>query len=485
MINHFGKINLLSRPLAVEQNKTAPVSKVQFGQKQYQDVFQRVNVNPAQKKVLDAFKALERETKTAADATKHFWVLEDENYDTLTNVKGRDAFHSPFTDAYIKMQSWPERRQLVEGLTSEVKRLATHSATFGGDKTQASQNAFRALTDIYLYALRREGALLTSDNRMKPDWSYQYVEAQRHFASSLTDLFRDQEIATPVKYEFQKQLKEGLNQLEYLQNFTSDRVSNYVIHSTENHFYEGLDMKLAPVSRVKKPSEEQLEKLRKALLWSDSSRLRKLHETGELKEIMPAWEKVIGPDNHQHDTQDFNLLEHTLKTVEATKASPYYVELDRREQRLVAMAALLHDIAKHTAPENLRSVAKIDRIHPFKSMMVAKEQLPDLGFSEKDIEDIEALVLHHQLIGNMMVQTLGRPLKTSMPNRVGVSNAARAIGTTSRLKMLKALTEGDISSVKENRGYFTKEIKEKLEAFSEVIGKEVERLENAKRGGSR
>jgi UTP:GlnB (protein PII) uridylyltransferase len=183
---------------------------------------------------------------------------------------------------------------------------------------------------------------------------------------------------------------------------------------------------------------------------------------------------VAGPDNHQHIVQDYTLADHLLKTVEATRKSRYFKALTPEEQFRVTTAAFFHDLHKRTGPANLRAVARIsvDPHHPGRSAEAALELLPNLGYTPAQIDDIVTLIDHHQLLGNM-AKPDGDP---TSPRSIRL--AADKLGSASRLRMLRALTEGDIRCVRMDvpgRTWYDADLAERLQRFSQKILDELNR----------
>jgi hypothetical protein len=138
------------------------------------------------------------------------------------------------------------------------------------------------------------------------------------------------------------------------------------------------------------------------------------------------------------------LADHLLNTLKATQNSVYYRMLNPEEQFTVSTAAFFHDLRKRTGPPNLREAARIcvDPHHPGRSAESVLEYLPNLGYTPKQVQDIYTLIDHHQLLGNM-----ARPDASPTTPKV-VRQAADLLGSASVLKMLRALTEGDVRCVR-------------------------------------
>ena len=187
-----------------------------------------------------------------------------------------------------------------------------------------------------------------------------------------------------------------------------------------------------------------------------------------------AWERAIGPNNTQHANQDYTLDEHTLNTITWARQSPYYQPLSDRDKHLVTVASLFHDIEKHCGPANLKPIIPTDKVHPEKSADTVRRTLPTLGYNAEETDLVARLVEHHQAIGNMIVISLGKPIKDSRPPDVLIDRAVAGIKDQRTLAMLCALTEGDIRSLKANHERFTPETEAKLKWFSELVAEKIE-----------
>jgi tRNA nucleotidyltransferase (CCA-adding enzyme) len=110
--------------------------------------------------------------------------------------------------------------------------------------------------------------------------------------------------------------------------------------------------------------------------------LRLLEESGLLAEILPELARAAGfAQNRWHE---FDLLEHTLRAVDAAPRGP------------VRLAALLHDLGKlETAAWSDDRGDRTFHGHEQRSATLAETWLRATRFPSRDVEHVTALVAHH------------------------------------------------------------------------------------------
>ena len=214
---------------------------------------------------------------------------------------------------------------------------------------------------------------------------------------------------------------------------------------------------------------ENLPLVRAALLSEDETKLRQIAKDGVLLSCLPEWGRMSSEFNTQHRFHEFPLDEHTLRVVERTKRSEYYQRLNDEERWTVVCAALLHDVAKITGLPEERETLSPDRTHPHNSALLSRDILAQWGESRLFVERVAILIEHHQLFGVMLMTTD----ENAMPTGEALSHAARMIKTPSMLKMLSALSEGDIRGVKDNDAIFTPSVARRLALYINAVERQL------------
>ena len=133
----------------------------------------------------------------------------------------------------------------------------------------------------------------------------------------------------------------------------------------------------------------------------------------------------------------------------------------------------MHDLGKRTGPANLQPIIPPDRGHPVKSADTAWLDLPSLGFSTKDTRTIARLLEFHQLLGNTIQRT--RAMKEAIPPGDVLDYAVQSLKTPSILRMLCALTEGDVRSLSLDQRQFDSIVSEKMAQYSKIIDGRMQR----------
>jgi hypothetical protein len=223
---------------------------------------------------------------------------------------------------------------------------------------------------------------------------------------------------------------------------------------------------LLPPSEARPPvAFKNLPLVRAALLSEDESALRQIARDGILLSCLPEWGRMSSEYNTQHRFHEFPLDEHTLRVVERTKRSEYYQQLNDEEKWTIVCAALLHDVAKITGLPEEREILSPDRTHPHNSALLSRDILAQWGESRMFVERVAILIEHHQLFGVMLMTTD----ENALPSEDAICHAARMIKTHSMLKMLSALSEGDIRGVKDNDAIFTPEVAKRMARYIQAV----------------
>lgn len=418
-----------------------PLAKLKFGRYDYRRIYKHVELSDEQSTLADSIERMGRLNNVDLAPLE---ALNQPDYFVLTHVKGRRKFHTPVTDLLMNLDQ-PGQEKLFRVLADRAERA---------DSTGAL-NAFRGLVDSYFYVLRPEGAEPDEKSRQA------LLETMKRLLSEVT-------IPAERRARFQDELKYGWLLFQRNRLMVPGLASDAAMALVERQVNPllGIAIRRLPLS---KHSSIMINLFKRAIDHPDLSRIILLSKTGLMSRLVPAWDRVIGPDNTQHSDQDFTLDGHILNTMENTRNSPYYLKLGEREKHLVTVAALFHDIQKHCGPANLRSIIPTDKIHPEKSSDTVRRILPSLGYNEAETDQVARLVKYHQAIGSMIVLNLGKPMDQSKPPRAMVERAANGARDETTLLMLCALTEGDIKSVKQNHAWFTPEVEAKLDWYAGLI----------------
>jgi len=148
--------------------------------------------------------------------------------------------------------------------------------------------------------------------------------------------------------------------------------------------------------------------------------IESLDQRGIWTRILPEWRRVRArPQRNAYHryTVDRHLLE---STAEAARLAPL---LDRGD--LLVIAALLHDLGKGSGPNP--ATVGVD---------LAREITARMGYPDDDVTTVAALVRHHLLLGEVA-------LRRDLDDPTTIERVAAAVGCTSRLRLLAALTEAD------------------------------------------
>ncbi|MBY0402394.1 MAG: hypothetical protein K2X66_00705 [Cyanobacteria bacterium] len=378
-------------------------------------------------------------------------------------ITQRERFHSPFTDLFSALQSTPQlQKEVILGLSNRIQNPSNEDMR---------KNAIEALVDIYFYNLRPQGKCFdlfrTLQKLVNPKISgkaYPYQHRKlilNQFKALLT------QPQTPLKSKrlLRNELIFGLHDIEHSKRPQMKRVVRQNISPLANTPLENYP---TPSASSINANNILIQKLKTALLEGNLDVLNQMIDANEMSQLIPEWERVKGPNHHQHLVQDYNLRDHLLFVLQATQKSIYYQRLTPEEKFRVSTAAFFHDISKRTGPPNFRDAGRVqvDFHHPGRSAETALECLPQLGYTPEQVKDIVTLIQYHQLLGNI-AKPDGDPL-----NKEKLKSALAQLGTPSVLKMLCALTEGDVRCVRfdiPGRTWFDASLQSNLSKASQTI----------------
>ena len=136
----------------------------------------------------------------------------------------------------------------------------------------------------------------------------------------------------------------------------------------------------------------------------------------------------------QHGTHDFTLDVHSLKVLQGVIKNPLYQDLDKKDQKLLRIAALFHDLTK---AEN-----KPDSDHPKNSAFDVYYLLDKLDMKEKDKLKIYQIIKNHSWLAHYDFSK-DMTQKTAFDMRSGNAFLLQTI-----------LTEADLKGVQKNDRFY-------------------------------
>ena len=120
--------------------------------------------------------------------------------------------------------------------------------------------------------------------------------------------------------------------------------------------------------------------------------IRKLHEKGLLKYIIPELEEAWGFNQNSH-YHSMNLTDHTFAVLQ------YVIDTSNKKDKLVlGLAALLHDIAKYKCWKKKEDGSFSYHGHDLASSIMAESILKRLKYSGDVINNVCFLIKHHMII---------------------------------------------------------------------------------------
>lgn len=145
-----------------------------------------------------------------------------------------------------------------------------------------------------------------------------------------------------------------------------------------------------------------------------------LEAEGLITRLLPDWERVrCRPQRNA--VHIWTVDRHLIET--AVRASEFARRVSRPD--LLLVAALLHDIGKGWPGD-----------HSVAGEIIAKDVAARIGFDRAEVAVLATLVRHHLLL----IETATR---RDLEDPATVRSVAEAVGTTSTLELLHALTEAD------------------------------------------
>ena len=167
--------------------------------------------------------------------------------------------------------------------------------------------------------------------------------------------------------------------------------------------------------------------------------LRDMNEAGVLGRLIPDFGRIVAImqfNMYHHYTVDEHLIQtvgvmHDIEKGKFSKDHPLSSDIvtDIDMHDALYLAVFLHDMAKGR-PED----------HSIAGAEIASELAPKMGFSEKETDMIEWLVLHH-----LAMSDISQKRDLSDPNVL--IDFSKFIQSTERLKLLLCLTVADIRAV--------------------------------------
>lgn len=173
---------------------------------------------------------------------------------------------------------------------------------------------------------------------------------------------------------------------------------------------------LAPT--LEKISAERIrEELEKLLMTDNPDRLVMAYELGVTKVIFPEWDKMI--ECEQNTPHHYLTVgKHTLKAI--YNLIDYPEEIDEKNQRILRIATLLHDVAKPVMKTTDDEGVDHFKGHPEKGAQMAKDILRRLKYDNDTIDAVEILVRYHDLRPRLTYPkvrlAMSRIGATSIPN---------------------------------------------------------------------
>ncbi len=427
----------------------------EIGNRHYGEIFSETTLPENQATIVRTFDTItgSRDLKGLDAWLK---VLSSPDYHNLANNKLRRRHYTPFVQLFLNLNTG-DRKRLLNALHKTVQQPANG---------YAMQNALEALADIYFVALR-PGGLAYSGLEGNLIAGNRQDALNVHLRGIFGKIVNNRGIPPEAGRLLKERLRADLREIHWQPYELVPSRSKKIIADIRAQIMPFILITHPIASLRPAVAPDLVAELEAALLSEDNAVLRKMSDTGRLAQALPEWKRLTGPENTQHGFHDFTLDEHTLRVVERTRTSPYYRQLSPKEKRLVTMAALLHDISKDTGQAHLREHLRPDRHHPYKSASTVREILPSLGYDARDTERIAVLIEYHQLFGSMIITNKGRP-----PEEI-LQTAAVRLRSLSMLKMLRALSEGDIRGVKAEDRLFDQDVQHRLGWYAGLVEEKV------------
>jgi hypothetical protein len=222
----------------------------------------------------------------------------------------------------------------------------------------------------------------------------------------------------------------------YFTKYPADVTASLVTgpYWTYQHYLEVVGYVTQRIGSAAAPRFASLSQL---LATLDQYGLACLPETAELINLPSANEM------HKEDVGS-----HTLKVVSTLRGSSEYQALPPNDQRLVSLAAYLHDIGKGPKSRWPDGIQKVDPDHPIGSALMLKRILTEevATMKPRSVRALVKLVCYHDLVGDIVGK--GRDVE----QLVAIADNER------ELDMLIALGKADMGSVQPAWGRYGTQI---------------------------
>ena len=152
--------------------------------------------------------------------------------------------------------------------------------------------------------------------------------------------------------------------------------------------------------------------------------------------IIPELDRI--KDLESANTQHWQTVgEHTRRVVEMLEELEEYQDFNGSQQKVLKLAAYLHDIGKGISPKDNDGKQKVDNDHPASAIsMVERILSEEIGsISNRKIRQIVMLVAYHDLIGDVIGKGRDR------------AQILKVIETMDDFDMLVAISTADVSSL--------------------------------------
>jgi hypothetical protein len=225
-----------------------------------------------------------------------------------------------------------------------------------------------------------------------------------------------------------------------------------------------IDLETKKWKKVYSPvKRDSLEEFKELLETCDADACRALVKKGGMTKFIPEWDRLTSDETGwQHRFHDFRLDEHTISLIEYFDKSKQFHSLSDYYQRMLRVAAILHDIMKTGGYKGEK--VRPDSEHPEKGAEKALEILQRLKYAGDDLKLIYRLISFHDAIGNIVIygDRDDRPVTVGR-KKVKHSKAEMAKHfEDDELEVLAVFTKADIYSVqsggkllKETRNFWT------------------------------
>lgn len=186
-------------------------------------------------------------------------------------------------------------------------------------------------------------------------------------------------------------------------------------------------------------------------------------QINDILELFPELRTTI--DKKQHKTHDFTVDVHTLKVLQGIMADTRYNELSKKDQQLLCISALLHDLTKL---EN-----SVDKTHPMYSAYDSYYLLNKMDMSEVDKTKVYKLIKNHEWLEryNGKVKTGPHTYrdKTQKEKEIATKDIAFDLKDGNNFELASILTKADMKAVKETDEFFDR--------FSDAYNSGIEQIE--------